>query len=110
MEGGREDDSAHARTRTFVSHSSARLALTYMNTHAHATCTHAHTYRRMDTRTGRPIAKVACGESHSLAATIDGELLAWGLCCHGRLGLLHPTFLCALPHPTLLAPCLAPSS
>ena len=24
---------------------------------------------------GRPIAKVACGESHSLAATIDGELL-----------------------------------
>jgi hypothetical protein len=36
---------------------------------------------------GRPIAKVACGESHSLAATIDGELLAWGLCCHGRLGI-----------------------
>ena len=36
---------------------------------------------------GRPIAKVACGEFHSLAATIDGEVLAWGLSGDGRLGI-----------------------
>ena len=28
---------------------------------------------------GRPILKVACGEVHSVAATIDGEVLVWGL-------------------------------
>lgn len=36
---------------------------------------------------GRPIAKVACGEFHSLAATIDGEVLAWGLSSEGLLGI-----------------------
>jgi alpha-tubulin suppressor-like RCC1 family protein len=36
---------------------------------------------------GRPIAKVACGEFHSLAATIDGEVLAWGLSSDGLLGI-----------------------
>lgn len=36
---------------------------------------------------GRPIAKVACGEFHSLAATIDGEVLSWGLSRNGLLGI-----------------------
>ena len=36
---------------------------------------------------GRPISKVSCSEFHSLAATIDGEVLAWGLSSDGRLGI-----------------------
>mmetsp|Transcript_80705 Transcript_80705/g.130798 ORF Transcript_80705/g.130798 Transcript_80705/m.130798 type:complete len:902 (-) Transcript_80705:41-2746(-) len=38
---------------------------------------------------GRPISQVACGEHHSLAATVDGEVMAWGLGRDGRLGIVN---------------------
>ena len=36
---------------------------------------------------GHPIVKVACGQSHSAAVTLNGELFVWGSAANGKLGL-----------------------
>ena len=42
---------------------------------------------------GRKVAAIACGENHSLVATTEGELLAWGSLHLGRCGFKDSTGL-----------------
>ncbi|KAI9807974.1 MAG: hypothetical protein M1825_005281 [Sarcosagium campestre] len=46
---------------------------------------------------GQDIRDMGCGTHHSLACTMDGELLVWGRCDNGQLGLklndLHPGYV-----------------
>jgi alpha-tubulin suppressor-like RCC1 family protein len=51
---------------------------------------------------GKHFIKVACGESHSVALTSEGELYSWGGTRHGKLGR-------AVPH-AAAAPSNAPST
>lgn len=43
-------------------------------------------------------AVVACGNEFTASITRRGQLLTWGLGCHGELG--HDAALCVVPRPT----------
>ena len=48
---------------------------------------HERTPRLVTALLGKPVTRISCGDSHSIAATQGGAVFAWGANSHGQLGL-----------------------